>query len=737
MATKKNINANPRAFHVAIAGNDTEDGFSIETSKATIQATIDAVNSLIPPPGVFNPSSITVSGSGFFTESNLIIPEGCQFIGTGIFNLPSTGNCFEPGSRATFEITSAGLLGGNGTVFLINNKPEIGVQAKACVVRGDGGTGVHVLGTSDIVFITISQLQLEADNAVGILDQTDNGAPEVYNINELTLEGNNTCGFRHDPTNSASQAILNAGLIGKVDSFTGTKGIEVLNGIVDAIVNNIIADDAIIVSNSSTLDIVSDHVVGNITVDAGCTLNCEILDFTGTLTNNGTIIGRIGSSNFGLGGDGIYAGSGTIPTSTIATITDTFTLNGGNVGIGITPNQGTLHVKQISDNSVGGITLVDSGDVDSLRVFHDGNNLHVENSGNANQLILGSGGDVGVGIGLPLSRLHIADGTSGLTPTSETVFTVESNVNATLNILSPNGFPGSIQFSGNGNSGDGSIFYNGGAVPGGFSFGVDDGLFTMALTNTGQIGIGIPSITPHASSILDVGSTTRGFLKPRGTELQRDAISLPAEGLEFYNLTTNEPNFFNGTVWRSPVDSGTLQDAYDNGQNITTTTPLGPVVLDNTGSTRAALTITPGTVPTTSLVSGQIYSDGTDLYLYDSVRGKFLSSSERFGFGLNGAADNEYMRVGHASDTNAAWIVPYDATITHITAFVTSGLATKGFEIQDVSGTVLVAFSLAASEFDGTQNVDIPAGTHLRAFIVAAGGTVSNSAVSVFIRRRV
>ncbi len=55
--------------------------------------------------------------------------------------------------------------------------------------------------------------------------------------------------------------------------------------------------------------------------------------------------------------------------------------------------------------------------------------------------------------------------------------------------------------------------------------------------------------TPDASSILDLQSTVKGFLPPRMTTTERDAIATPAEGLVIYNSTTQVLNFFNGTVW--------------------------------------------------------------------------------------------------------------------------------------------------------------------------------------------
>lgn len=54
---------------------------------------------------------------------------------------------------------------------------------------------------------------------------------------------------------------------------------------------------------------------------------------------------------------------------------------------------------------------------------------------------------------------------------------------------------------------------------------------------------------PSASAILDVRSTTQGFLPPRMTTAQRDAISSPATGLIIYNTTTNKHQGYNGTTW--------------------------------------------------------------------------------------------------------------------------------------------------------------------------------------------
>jgi hypothetical protein len=75
-------------------------------------------------------------------------------------------------------------------------------------------------------------------------------------------------------------------------------------------------------------------------------------------------------------------------------------------------------------------------------------------------------------------------------------------------------------------------------------------MFTI-VGNQANLRIGINSTTPNASAVLDVVSTDKGFLPPRMTTTQRNAIASPAAGLIVYDTTLNLPHFFNGTIWVS------------------------------------------------------------------------------------------------------------------------------------------------------------------------------------------
>jgi len=74
-----------------------------------------------------------------------------------------------------------------------------------------------------------------------------------------------------------------------------------------------------------------------------------------------------------------------------------------------------------------------------------------------------------------------------------------------------------------------------------------DALFIKGNTNNVIIG----STTDVASALLNVTSTTKGFLPPRMTTTQRNAIASPATGLIVYDTTLNLPQFYNGTIWVS------------------------------------------------------------------------------------------------------------------------------------------------------------------------------------------
>jgi hypothetical protein len=54
---------------------------------------------------------------------------------------------------------------------------------------------------------------------------------------------------------------------------------------------------------------------------------------------------------------------------------------------------------------------------------------------------------------------------------------------------------------------------------------------------------------PVASAKVEIISTTQGFLPPRMTTTQKNAIASPATGLQVYDTTLNQMSYYNGTTW--------------------------------------------------------------------------------------------------------------------------------------------------------------------------------------------
>jgi hypothetical protein len=71
---------------------------------------------------------------------------------------------------------------------------------------------------------------------------------------------------------------------------------------------------------------------------------------------------------------------------------------------------------------------------------------------------------------------------------------------------------------------------------------------SLGLLNAAQ-GMAIGAATADASAILDLTSTGEGFLPPRMTTAQMNAMGSPADGLMIFDITTYQWMGYNGTSW--------------------------------------------------------------------------------------------------------------------------------------------------------------------------------------------
>ncbi len=118
-----------------------------------------------------------------------------------------------------------------------------------------------------------------------------------------------------------------------------------------------------------------------------------------------------------------------------------------------------------------------------------------------------------------------------------------------------------------------------------------------------QVAINNDNSDPDNSAMLHVKSTTKGFLPPQMTTVQRDAISTPAEGLTIYNLDLKCLEFYTGSVngWYSPcLGMGTINcsGVFVNGSYMAgiALASYNTVSLSVTNSTTGGYTISTNTV---------------------------------------------------------------------------------------------------------------------------------------------
>ena len=261
-----------------------------------------------------------------------------------------------------------------------------------------------------------------------------------------------------------------------------------------------------------------------------------------------------------------------------------------------------------------------------------------------------------------------------------------------------------------------------------------------------QKSVGIGTTTVDGSAVLELKSVTKGFLPPRLSTTQRDAITIPAVGLCVFNTNTNALEVNIGTVevpkWESIADNavttnkildGTITTAdiangAINNDKITSginKSKVGLSNVDNTtdaskvisNATLAALNLkldvsTRGAVNgVASLVSGKIPSDQIPSISFTSVN---VVSSESAMRSLSSIVGSVAIRT----DLSRNYVLSQpDATI--LSNWVE--LLTPAAPVQSVNGkigTVLVTKTdLVLNDVDNTSDLNKPVSTATKDYI--------------------
>ena len=181
----------------------------------------------------------------------------------------------------------------------------------------------------------------------------------------------------------------------------------------------------------------------------------------------------------------------------------------GNVGIGTASPGAKLDIRgsgdflglQVGNGTVGALFQIYGGKAGFVG-FNGGayNNLDIR-CGTLTQLFLSTNGNVGIADANPTQRLSLN---------------------------------GALCFSGVSAPSDNVAIY----APELYTLGfMTNNVERMRINGNGNVGIGTTS--PSASALLDLTSTTKGFLPPRMTATQASAVTSPAEGLILYVTDTN------------------------------------------------------------------------------------------------------------------------------------------------------------------------------------------------------
>ena len=396
-------------------------------------------------------------------------------------------------------------------------------------------TKLHVSnGASGATPFAISPLTVESNGHtfINLLSPAANETGILFGIPGIPFDG--AIDYNNVNTANGFQFRTNGNLTRMVIDNAGNVGIGTIGALAPAAKLEIIHNGA---STNGTALLINQNVIGN--------ADGPKIQFKKTMTSpkswTAGILNGIDLGTFGISEDGGTGGFGN-PRFAIA--------QGGNVGIGTTsPNQ------RLS---------VTSGDDARVNIYSNGGSVGIidavsnANTATARWLSINpSGANVGIGTQSPTAQLSLASAGTELAGTamSNSFKTNAGSLGGTIgNEISI----ASLGFLGANNIALGIRGYRSSTGTDWTStsillgYDVDNTVRPasfFAMGSNGNFGFGIAA--PAASAKLDVTSTTSGFLPPRMTTAQRDAIASPVPGLMVFNSSTQTIDYYSLYGWSS------------------------------------------------------------------------------------------------------------------------------------------------------------------------------------------
>lgn len=477
--------------------------------------------------------------------------------GTHTFNLPTASatnrGALSSADWTTFNgkftlpsLTAGSVLFSNGTTIAqdnanlfwddTNNRLGIGNASPAYPLDI---TGV-IRGTSDAIFNSVSvgkgPNSLTYNTVVGelALNSITTGDFNLafgYQSQRDTTTGSNNVSF------GFNSLALNVGGIGNTAFGTNTLrdnsgagsyntaiGLNASLSNISGVGNLSIGNEALLNNSAGSYNIAFGYRAGRYFAGNGnlTSINNSILigSDTKALANNQTNQIVIGYNETGLGSNTTIIGNSSTITTAIR----------GNLLLGTTTDAGFLLNVQGTARVVGNLTL-------GSEIF-----------GVSNTYFNGPTVNTGT-LHLRFATVNLPGGTFSSSMFTTGSITVNSSANTVGLITSSSGVT-SLRIE-NTKSGGGIWYFenNRNAVAGSLEITNSIGAGTPCITLSPTRNVGIGTYTPAASAILDITSTTKGFLPPRMSTTDRGNIIAPATGLQIYNTDTNVNEYWNGTAW--------------------------------------------------------------------------------------------------------------------------------------------------------------------------------------------
>jgi len=443
-----------------------------------------------------------------------------------------------------------------------STKTKITYDAKGLVTAGADATTADIADSTNRRYVTDAQLVVvgntsgtnTGDNAVNSLysglaaskQDTLVSATNIKTINstsilgsgDITISGGISDGDKGDITVSGSGSTwtIDDGVVTNAKVATGIDAVKIADGTV---------------TNAEF------QYIGGLTSDAQTQINSKEATITATTSadyyRGDKTFATLNKTAVGLGNvDNTSDANKPVSTATqtaldgkqdtlvsgtnIKTINSTSLLGSGDIVIGGGSPSGVSGAIQFSDGSAFAS--------DATNLFWDDTNNRLGVGTNAPS---GTAHFKGSGSTSATTSLLVQNsaGTNALQIRDDRVtnFEVPVSING-WNIITSDAKIGITPY----NSGLGTLF-NSTTPNGGSYLPCTFWISNFFIEGTGGTQIANSTGSINASAKLQVDSTTKGFLPPRMTTTQKNAISSPAAGLVVYDTTTNKLCCYNGSTW--------------------------------------------------------------------------------------------------------------------------------------------------------------------------------------------